>query len=66
MTNAATQQALEVGKERLREFLEQSDTGRQAMAMSAGHQRENVPMNRLDARGKNMTNVNEEDEDEEI
>ncbi|KAF2471393.1 root hair defective 3 GTP-binding protein [Lindgomyces ingoldianus] len=34
MANAASQQALEVGKERLREFLESSDTGRQAMAMS--------------------------------
>ncbi|ORY18024.1 RHD3/Sey1 [Clohesyomyces aquaticus] len=34
MANAASQQALEVGKERLREFLETSETGRQAMAMS--------------------------------
>ena len=34
MSNAASQQAIEVGKERLREFLESSDTGRQAMAMS--------------------------------
>lgn len=34
MTNAASGQALEVAKERLREFLESSDTGRQAMAMS--------------------------------
>lgn len=35
MTEAASQQALEEGKRRLREFLESSDTGRQAMAMSA-------------------------------
>ena len=34
MANAASQQGLEVGKEKLREFLEASDTGRQAMAMS--------------------------------
>lgn len=34
MSNAASQQAIEVFKERLREFLESSDTGRQAMAMS--------------------------------
>ncbi|KAK2787972.1 Dynamin-like GTPase that mediates homotypic ER fusion [Onygenales sp. PD_12] len=34
MTEAASQQALEEGKRRLREFLEASDTGRQAMAMS--------------------------------
>lgn len=35
MTNAATQQAIEIGKEKLREFLENSDAGRQAMAMSS-------------------------------
>lgn len=35
MTEAASQQALVEGKRRLREFLESSDTGRQAMAMSA-------------------------------
>jgi protein SEY1 len=38
MANAASKQALEEGKKRLREFLEASDTGRQAMAMPAtGH-----------------------------
>jgi hypothetical protein len=36
MTEAASQQALHEGKRRLREFLESSDTGRQAIAMSAG------------------------------
>ncbi|KAI9807501.1 MAG: Dynamin-like GTPase that mediates homotypic ER fusion [Sarcosagium campestre] len=36
MSDAALQQALEVGKERLREFLQESETGRQAVAMSAG------------------------------
>lgn len=36
MTEAATQQAIVEGKRRLREFLESSDTGRQAVAMSAG------------------------------
>ncbi|KAJ5578159.1 uncharacterized protein N7459_007123 [Penicillium hispanicum] len=35
MTEAASQQAIEEGKRRLREFLESSDTGRQAIAMSA-------------------------------
>ncbi|EEQ90308.1 Dynamin-like GTPase that mediates homotypic ER fusion [Blastomyces dermatitidis] len=34
MTEAASHQALEEGKRRLRDFLEASDTGRQAMAMS--------------------------------
>lgn len=36
MANAASQQALEEGKRRLREFLEESPTARQAMAMSSG------------------------------
>ena len=36
MTEAASSQALIEGKRRLREFLESSDTGRQAIAMSAG------------------------------
>lgn len=35
MTNAASAQALEEGKKRLREFLESSETGRQAIGMKA-------------------------------
>lgn len=34
MTNAASTQALEEGKKRLREFLESSETGRQAIGMT--------------------------------
>lgn len=34
MSEAASRQAVEEGKRRLREFLEASDTGRQAMEMS--------------------------------
>ncbi|OAX80463.1 protein SEY1 [Emergomyces africanus] len=50
MTEAASHQALEEGKRRLREFLEASDTGRQAMAMSgAGNKTEEV---------HEMTNLN--------
>lgn len=35
MTEAASNQAMHEGKRRLRDFLESSDTGRQAIAMSA-------------------------------
>lgn len=35
MANAASAQALEEGKKRLREFLETSETGRAALAMPA-------------------------------
>ncbi|PNS14463.1 Protein SEY1 [Sphaceloma murrayae] len=58
MTNAATQQAMEVGKERLREFLQETETGRQAMAMSSGDTSERrrrdkgYEMQDLDAKGK--------------
>jgi hypothetical protein len=34
MTNAASTQGLEIFKEKLREFLETSETGRQAIGMS--------------------------------
>lgn len=57
MTNAASAQALEEGKKRLREFLEQSDAGRQAMAMSGS---EDIPMRKLNGGGK----VVEEEEDD--
>ena len=59
MTNAATAQALEEGKKRLREFLEASDTGRQAIAMS-GH--EEIVMQKLNGHGKAAA---AEDEDED-
>lgn len=55
MANAASTQAVEVGKERLREFLESSDTGRQAMAMSSssgGASGERIRMDRLNGDGK--------------
>jgi protein SEY1 len=59
MANAASAQAVDIGKERLREFLENSDTGRQAMAMSG--REESVRMDRLNTKGKKT----EEDEDVE-
>lgn len=57
MANAASAQAIEEGKKRLREFLEESNAGRQAMAMSG---QEDIPMRKLNGNGK------VENEDEEI
>ncbi|KAF2084764.1 protein SEY1 [Saccharata proteae CBS 121410] len=37
MANAASAQAVDIGRERLRDFLETTDTGRQAMAMSGAN-----------------------------
>ncbi|EAT91261.1 GTPase SEY1 [Parastagonospora nodorum] len=65
MGNAASAQALEVGKERLREFLESSESGRQAMAMSGNQPRgESVRMNRLNGNGKKDEDAEVEDLDD--
>ena len=58
MTNAASQQALEEGKKRLREFLEASDTGRQAMAMSG---QDDIQLRKLNGNGK-IAPVEEDDD----
>lgn len=56
MTEAASNQAVTEGKKRLREFLESSDTGRQAIAMStpggSGRGGEEHEMSRLNQQGK--------------
>lgn len=66
MANAASQQALEEGKRKLREFLEASEGGRQAMAMSgsgsgSGSGREEYEMKNLRNRGTGGRNVEEEE-----
>ena len=60
MTNAASQQALEEFKKRLREFLESSDTGRQAIAMSGASE---IPMQKLNGYGRATVADEEGDED---
>lgn len=63
MSNAASQQAVEMFKERLREFLESSDTGRQAMAMSGrSNTTESIGLDRLNSDGKKAA-AGAEDED---
>jgi hypothetical protein len=64
MANAASQQAVEVGKERLREFLEQSDTGRQALGMADRKDSDSISLNTLDSRGRRKTRDDEDDDDE--
>lgn len=49
MANAASAQALEEGKKRLREFLEASEGGRQAIAMSG---QDDIKMNKLNGSEK--------------
>lgn len=67
MANAASQQGLEVGKERLRQFLENSDAGRQAMAMSGQMnetRRDDIRMNRLNGDGRKVARDDDEDLDD--
>jgi protein SEY1 len=65
MANAASQQAIEVGKERLREFLENSDTARQAVAMGGrGDDGDGISLSTLDSRGKRRVPTAEEEDDE--
>ena len=62
MANAASQQALEEGKKRLREFLEDTNTGRQAVRLSsASGSEEEISMRKLNGKGKTPP---QEDEDE--
>ncbi len=64
MANAASTQAVEIGKEKLREFLENSETGRQAIGMKERYDNDNISLNTLDSRGKRKPVV--EDDDDEI
>ncbi|KAK3314829.1 protein SEY1 [Apodospora peruviana] len=58
MANAASNQAVEIGKEKLRDFLENNETARQALAMPAtttkrGENSDSgISMDTLDSRGK--------------
>ncbi|KAI9742499.1 MAG: Dynamin-like GTPase that mediates homotypic ER fusion [Claussenomyces sp. TS43310] len=67
MANGASQQALEVGKERLREFLETSDTSRQAMNMTGRHGSDDINLSHLDSGGRKKTGAADDvDDDDEI
>lgn len=61
MTNAASAQAVEEFKKRLREFLESSEAGRQTLAMSSS---DNVPLKNLTSAGKQVSRDDEDDVDE--
>jgi hypothetical protein len=71
MSEAAFHQGLDIGKEHLRNFLESSDTGRQAMAMSGaqgyggrrgGRDADEISMDTLNGDGTRKRKV-ERDED---
>lgn len=64
MANAASNQAAEIGKEKLRNFLENNETVRQAIAMPSNNRRDSAPINmdRLDSRGKKAQEAAAEDD----
>ncbi|KAK5136494.1 Dynamin-like GTPase that mediates homotypic ER fusion [Meristemomyces frigidus] len=65
MTNAASTQGLEIFKEKLRDFLESSETGRQAIGMSAKHG--GISMDTLQPNGTTRAKATvKEDEVDEI
>ncbi len=66
MGNAALNQAAEIGKEKLRDFLENNETARQAIAMPARRsesERESISLDRLNSRGKKDSSTPTEEED---
>lgn len=54
MGNAAVNQGMDIAKQQLREFVNNSDTARQALAMPA-RQDSDISMDTLDSRGKKKT-----------
>jgi hypothetical protein len=68
MANAATAQGVEIGKAKLRDFLENSETARQALAMPARDKdSDSISMDSLDGRGKlkRERSVKLEDDDDD-
>lgn len=66
MANAATQQGVDIGKTKLREFLENNETARQALAMPAREKdSDSIGLKTLDSRGKlkRESSVKEEEDD---
>ena len=61
MANAASAQAVEIAKEKLRGFVQETETGRQAMAMSGRAQQQDVELKPMKAKVEEH-----EDEDEDI
>lgn len=65
MANAASTQGLEIGKQKLREFLENSDTARQAIAMPA-RDSDSISMDTLDSRGLRQGGQADRKDDDDI
>ncbi|KAI5926087.1 SEY1 protein [Camillea tinctor] len=63
MSNAAYNQAVDIGKQKLREFVENNDTARRAISMPA-RDSDSISMDTLDSRGKKQPRPASADEDD--
>lgn len=63
MGNAALTQGLDIGKARLREYIMNSETGRQAMGVPANNNSTDIDMDTLDSRGKKTAEARDDDDD---
>ncbi|KAF4123590.1 GTPase [Geosmithia morbida] len=55
MGNAAMTQGVDIGKQRLREYIMNSDTARQAMGVPASKDSDSISLDTLDSRGKKQS-----------
>lgn len=65
MANAATHQGVEIGKAKLREFLENNEMARQALAVPAARGGDSIGMDSLDSSGRRRNGRAAEPEDED-
>ncbi|KAG4220616.1 hypothetical protein PC116_g30906 [Phytophthora cactorum] len=63
MSSAAWNQASEIGKQRLREFVENNETARQAIGMP-GRDSDSISMDTLDSRGKKKSREAADEDDD--
>lgn len=64
MANAASNQAVDIGKQKLREFLENNETARSALAMPARRDTDAISLETLDSKGRRRGEGDEEEEDD--
>ncbi len=63
MANAAANQGVDIGKQKLREFIENSDSARQALNMPTRTDSDAVSLDTLDNRGKKKASSTHDDDE---
>ena len=63
MSSAAWNQAIDIGKQRLRDFLENNETARQAIGVR-GRDSDSISMDTLDSRGKKQSRASLAEDDD--